>query len=78
MCIVVLSAKHTCMQTQAQLIEDWSEGLAGSHRRLEAARENLIKEAARVLEGKANLRSQQEAINLLQVGLSHTYTTVSC
>jgi hypothetical protein len=36
-----------------------------------------MKEAATVLEAKANLRAQ-EAINLLQVGLSHAYITGHC
>ncbi|KAL0052165.1 hypothetical protein WJX82_008927 [Trebouxia sp. C0006] len=47
--------------TQTQLIEDFSEELAATHRAAEAARETLMKEATGVLETKADQRAQQKA-----------------
>ncbi len=76
--LLLLSKQRVCVQTRAQRAEDFSEELADSHRRVDAAQQDLIKKATNVLEAKANLRTQQEAIKLLQVGLSHTHTTATC
>lgn len=79
MCVVVSSTFYTCVQTQTQLIEDFSEELAATHRAAEAARETLMKEATGVLETKADQRAQQKATisTLLQVSLCHTHTTAT-
>ncbi len=79
MCVIVTSTNHICVQTQTQLIEDFSEELAASHRTAEAARENLMKEATGALETKAAQRAQQKATisKLSQVILSHAHTTVT-
>lgn len=78
-CVVVSSTNRTCVQTPAQLKEDISQDLAIAQRKLDATRQDLIKEATKLLEVKANQRAQQEAIinNLSQVGLSHTHTTAT-
>ena len=67
------------MQTPAQLSEDLSEGLAIAQRKVEATRQDLIKEATNFLEVKADQRAQQKAIisNLPQVSLSDTHTTIT-
>ena len=79
MCVVVSSTNYTCVQTQTQLIEDFSEELAATHRAAEAARETLMKEATGVLETKADQRAQQKATisTLPQVSLCHTHTTAT-
>ncbi len=61
------------------MVEDFSEELANTQRRFDAARQDLFKKANTSVEVEANQGAKQEAIisNLSQVGLSHTHTTVT-
>ncbi|DBA70722.1 TPA: hypothetical protein ACH3X2_012093 [Trebouxia sp. C0005] len=56
------SRAYVARMTPAQLKEDISQDLAIAQRKLDATRQDLIKEATKLLEVKANQRAQQEAI----------------